>query len=83
VTFPTIDEIPVVKPVDVASLPEDVRAYRAERAKNWPSSAAVDAKRRRAAEKGAFIFTLVPIRPRRRGERRLLRTFSPGVSLRP
>ena len=27
--------------------------------------------------------TLVPIRPRRRGERRSLRTFSPGVSLRP
>jgi hypothetical protein len=30
---------------------------------------------------GAF-YTLVPIRPRRRGERRSLRTF-PGVSLRP
>ena len=27
--------------------------------------------------------TLVPIRPRRRGERRSLRTLSPGVSLRP
>jgi hypothetical protein len=27
--------------------------------------------------------TLVPIRPRRRGERRSLRTFSPGVSPRP
>eukprot|EP00982_Pelagococcus_subviridis_P002848 21956-Pelagococcus_subviridis.AAC.1 len=26
---------------------------------------------------------LVPVRPRRRGERRSLRTFSPGVSLRP
>jgi len=25
----------------------------------------------------------VPVRPRRRGERRFLRTFSPGVSLRP
>jgi hypothetical protein len=32
---------------------------------------------------GAFYLTLVPIRPRRRGERRSLRTFSPGVSLRP
>ena len=32
-------------------------------------------------ERGAF-YTLVPIRPRRRGERRSLRTF-PGVSLRP
>ena len=31
---------------------------------------------------GAFYLTLVPIRPRRRGERRSLRTF-PGVSLRP
>jgi len=31
---------------------------------------------------GAFSFTLVPIRPRSRGERRSLRTF-PGVSLRP
>ena len=33
-------------------------------------------------ERGAF-YTLVPIRPRRRGERRFLRTFSPGASLRP
>ena len=32
---------------------------------------------------GAFYLTLVPIRPRSRGERRSLRTFSPGVSLRP
>ena len=31
---------------------------------------------------GAFCCTLVPIRPRRRGERRSLRTF-PGASLRP
>jgi len=31
---------------------------------------------------GAF-YTLVPIRPRSRGERRSLRTFPPGVSLRP
>jgi poly(A)-specific ribonuclease len=31
---------------------------------------------------GAF-YTLVPIRPRSRGERRSSRTFSPGVSLRP
>ena len=31
---------------------------------------------------GAFYLTLVPVRPRRRGERRSLRTF-PGVSLRP
>ena len=31
---------------------------------------------------GAFVFTLVPIRPRRRGECRFLRTFA-GVSLRP
>ena len=29
------------------------------------------------------LLTLVPIRPRWRGERRSLRTFSPGVSLRP
>ena len=32
---------------------------------------------------GAFYLTLVPIRPRRRGERRSLRTLSPGDSLRP
>jgi hypothetical protein len=32
---------------------------------------------------GAFYLTLVPVRPRRRGERRSLRTFPPGVSLRP
>ena len=31
----------------------------------------------------ARSLTLVPIRPRRRGGRRSLRTFSPGVSLRP
>jgi len=31
---------------------------------------------------GTFYLTLVPIRPRRRGERRFLRTFA-GVSLRP
>ena len=30
-----------------------------------------------------FYLTLVPVRPRRRGERRSLRTFSPGDSLRP
>ena len=32
---------------------------------------------------GAFYLTLVPVRPRRRGERRFLRTFCPGASLRP
>ena len=37
----------------------------------------------RVGESGAFTFiTLVPVRPRRRGERRSLRTFA-GVSLRP
>jgi hypothetical protein len=36
----------------------------------------------RSADGGAFYVTLVPIRRRRRGERRSLRTF-PGVSLRP
>ena len=34
-------------------------------------------------DSSAFYFTLVPVRPRRRGERRSLRTFSPGASLRP
>jgi hypothetical protein len=34
-----------------------------------------------APQEGAF-YTLVPIRPRRRGERRSLRTFA-GASLRP
>ena len=32
---------------------------------------------------GALLFTLVPIRPRSRGERRSLRTFSPGVCISP
>ena len=43
-----------------------------------------DRRRRRGARVGggAFYLTLVPIRPRRRGERRSLRTL-PGVSLRP
>jgi hypothetical protein len=36
----------------------------------------------RRDENGGAFYTLVPIRPRRRGERRSLRTF-PGVSLRP
>ena len=36
-----------------------------------------------ALDGGAFYLTLVPIRPRRRGERRSLRTFPPGASLRP
>ena len=43
VTFPTADEIPEVKTVDVESLPEDVRRYRAERAKNWPTARRVAA----------------------------------------
>jgi hypothetical protein len=34
-------------------------------------------------EKGAFVFALVPIRPRSRGERRSLRTFSPGARFSP
>ena len=44
-------------------------------------------RRRRGAaprhSQGAFYLTLVPVRPRRRGERRSLRTLLPGVSLRP
>ena len=36
-----------------------------------------------AATLRRVLLTLVPIRPRRRGERRSLRTFSPGASLRP
>jgi hypothetical protein len=53
-----------------------LRELRAERGRE---RALVD----RARELGAFYLTLVPVRPRRRGERRSLRTFSPGVSLRP
>jgi len=34
-------------------------------------------------ESGAFYLTLVPVRPRRRGARRSLRTLLPGASLRP
>jgi energy-coupling factor transporter ATP-binding protein EcfA2 len=43
----------------------------------WPTKAEYYPRRR-----GAFYLTLVPIRPRSRGERRSLRTF-PGLSLRP
>ena len=32
---------------------------------------------------GAFVFTLVPIRPRSRGARRSMRTFSPGARFSP
>jgi hypothetical protein len=41
-----------------------------------------DTETPKATLKGAFYLTLVPIRPRSRGERRSLRTL-PGVSLRP
>ena len=44
-TLPTAEEIPTLKPVDVSSLPEDVRKYREERAKHWPSDKNVKAKR--------------------------------------
>ena len=43
---------------------------------------AAEAERGGRIKTGAFYFTLVPIRPRRRGERRSLRTFA-IVSLRP
>eukprot|EP00982_Pelagococcus_subviridis_P016203 31459-Pelagococcus_subviridis.AAC.8 len=41
-----------------------------------------DTREKGAGRQGAFYLALVPIRPRRRGERRSLRTF-PGASLRP
>ena len=53
VTFPTVDEIPVLKPVDVSALPEDVRRYREERAKNWPSSKVTTQKRVAESERAA------------------------------
>ena len=51
-----------------------------------PSERAVtdaSAEKLAAAESGAFCLTLVPIRPRSRGERRSLRTLLPGVRLSP
>jgi WD40 repeat protein len=42
-----------------------------------------DGRGDRARLEARSLFTLVPIRPRRRCERRSLRTFSPCVSLRP
>ena len=53
-----------------------LRELRAERGRE---RALVD----RARESGAFYLTPVPVRPRRRGERRSLRTFSPGVCFSP
>ena len=53
------------------------------------SNSALRARSRDAASEAASVrrwvvsLTLVPIRPRRRGERRSLRTLLPGVSLRP
>ena len=47
-----------------------------------PTGAAVTIHAPGDPAQGAFYLTLVPIRPRRRGERRSLRTFSPGASLR-
>tara|TARA_B110000503_G_C7119223_1_gene401701 strand:- start:253 stop:1587 length:1335 start_codon:yes stop_codon:yes gene_type:complete len=44
VTFPTVDEIPVLTPVDVDSLPLEMKQYRAERAKHWPSRKADEAR---------------------------------------
>ena len=57
---------------------EDARRARGEGGRAEESSALAGAARRRV-----LIITRVPIRPRSRGERRFLRTLSPGVSLRP
>jgi hypothetical protein len=51
--LPTVDEIPAVAPVDVESLPEDVRLYRQERAKNWPGRAREEARNEKAREGSA------------------------------
>jgi len=58
----------------------DVRASQAANLREEVTAVLRNAKRSRADE-GAF-YTLVPIRPRSRGERRSLRTL-PGASLRP
>jgi len=60
------------------------RRRRGKRGGRRVAERAADARRRRLRRlrvSGAF-YTLVPIRPRQRGERRSLRTF-PGASLRP
>ena len=66
--------IPAIGPGEAgaaAALPSAADAFR-----SGSASASI------ALALGAFVFTLVPIRPRWSGERRSLRTF-PGVSLRP
>ena len=60
--------------VEFLRIPDPVAAARRRRA-------AVRRVSERARDGGAFYLKLVPIRPRRRGERRSLRTF-PGASLR-
>eukprot|EP00982_Pelagococcus_subviridis_P005823 29843-Pelagococcus_subviridis.AAC.4 len=48
--------------------------------RSWRDRLSVDAD---DELRGAFYLTLVPIRPRSRGERRFLRTFLPGVCFSP
>jgi hypothetical protein len=72
-----------------AQTPEAAASERAERDAADAKAKAAAAKKKTstrvaaAVKSGAFYLTLVPIRPRRRGERRSLRTFSPGVRLSP
>ncbi|EEH52711.1 uncharacterized protein MICPUCDRAFT_52520 [Micromonas pusilla CCMP1545] len=62
-----------------ATVPESVAFWSLRPPEETPAAAAEGGG---GGAQGAFYLTLVPIRPRRRGERRSLRTFA-GVSLRP
>ena len=63
---------------DAKTHDDEIEAAREARAAEWKATAPSSSKRRKVRS-----ITLVPIRPRRRGERRSLRTLLPGASLRP
>jgi hypothetical protein len=44
---------PVVKPVDWDTLPEDVKQYRMERARNWPTKKTTEQKEKENEERAA------------------------------
>jgi hypothetical protein len=75
-----------------ASRPPGSKGWNATRKKGIRDAKAREEKAREMTElrakwaeedKARSVTTLVPIRPRWRGKRRSLRTFNPGVSLRP
>ena len=83
--FAFVEETRTCKPVVSGARASTIDGFgastrRTRRGDNARAPAALPGK---IEARSTCITTLVPIRPRRRGERRSLRTLSPGVSLRP